>query len=136
MRFGERQDGLLRNQIMNKMQLRNIQNQIKQKIEEAQLNMVLFLEDMGLNEEAVDEIQTQIMQDGYEEASYERKIVSFLIDKIDTVDTADDIEQISQIEDCNAQQKSKLIGLQKQEDEYNRNVQVVVESDEQQMKIN
>jgi len=29
-----------------------------------------------------------------------------------------------------------LIGLQKQEDEYNRNVQVVVESDEQQMKIN
>ena len=58
MRFGERQDGLLRNQIMNKMQLRNIQNQIKQKIEEAQLNMVLFLEDMGLNEEAVDEIQT------------------------------------------------------------------------------
>jgi len=26
--------------------------------------------------------------------------------------------------------KQKLLGLQKQEDEYNRNVQVVVESDE------
>lgn len=46
---------------MNKMQLRNIQNQIKQKIEEAQLNIVMFLEEMGLDEEAVDEIQTQIM---------------------------------------------------------------------------
>jgi hypothetical protein len=32
--------------------------------------------------------------------------------------------------------KNKLTGLQKQEEDFNQNVQVVIESDEQQMKLN
>lgn len=55
-KFGDRQDGLQRSKILNKMQLRNIQNQIKQKIEEAQLNMIMFIDEMGLGEDAVEEI--------------------------------------------------------------------------------
>lgn len=74
------------------MQLRNIRNQIKQKIEEAQLNMVMCIEEMGLGEDAVGEIQTQIIQDEFEETSYDSKIIAFLVDKIEAIDTADDLE--------------------------------------------
>ena len=43
---------------------------------------------------------------------------------------------LAQIQDISQDQRNKLAGLQKQEEDYNRNVQVVVESDEQQMKLN
>lgn len=56
LKMSARLDGLHRNQTMNKMQLRNIQNQIKQKIELAQLNNVINLQEMGLNENVVMEL--------------------------------------------------------------------------------
>jgi len=52
------------------------------------------------------------------------------VGKVDQIASSLDIRTVDQIQDVSGQMKQKLLGLQKQEDEYNRNVQVVVESDE------
>lgn len=94
------------------MQLRNIRNQIKQKIEEAQLNMVMSLDEMGLGEAALEELQTQIARDGSsQETSYDVKIASFLTAKIETA--ADDLKDLATIKELSQEQKNKLIGLRK-----------------------
>ena len=53
-KLSARLDGLLRTQSLNKMQLRNIKNQIKQKIEETQLNMTFNLKEVGLEDNQVE----------------------------------------------------------------------------------
>lgn len=94
------------------MQLRNIRNQIKQKIEEAQLNMVLSLDEMGLGETALEELQTQIARDGSsQETGYDAKIATFLTAKIET--TADSLTDLATIKELTKEQKNKLIGLRK-----------------------
>ena len=59
-KLSARLDGLLRTQSLNKMQLRNIKNQIKQKIEETQLNMTFNLKEVGLEDNEVEVLQSQI----------------------------------------------------------------------------
>ena len=68
--------------------------------------------------------------------AFSTKIVEYLLQKVDSLDDPDDIKNLRQIEEVHSDQKNKMAGLQKQEEEYNKNVQVVVESDEQQMKLN
>ena len=108
------------------MQLRNIKNQIRQKVDEAQLNMT----PIGLDDAALEEVQSQVLQDEFDLASLTSKLDSFLVGKVDQIASSLDIRTVDQIQDVSGQMKQKLLGLQKQEDEYNRNVQVVVESDE------
>ena len=108
--MSQRLDGLHRNQNLNKMQLRNIQNQIKQKIEQAQLNNVINLEEMGLTEEAVQELQSQIVGDdqiveGSQSSQIDRKVVQFLITKLDQVHDETDLAKLDQIQEVYAANK-------------------------------
>ena len=135
-KLSARLDGLLRTQSLNKMQLRNIKNQIKQKIEETQLNMTFNLKEVGLEDNQVEVLQSQILTDDFDLVSFASQIANYVVKKVDHLNSSDQLKSIGQIQETYSDQKQKLSALQKQEDEYNRNVQVVVESDEQQMKLN
>lgn len=58
------------------------------------------------------------------------------MEKLEQVSDETDLARLDQIQEVYAASKQKLVGLQKQEEEYNKNVQVIVESDEQQMQLN
>ena len=118
------------------MQKRNFRNQIKQKLEEAQLNMTLRLEDFGMHDTDIDGTLTQILDEEFDMADFRSKLVAYLSGLSEVISHADEIKTLSQIQEIYTQQKTRLQGLQKQEEEFNKNVQVVVESDEQQMKLN
>lgn len=60
--------------------------------------MIMFIDEMGLGEDAVEEIQTQIMH-GLQEPNYEKKIVAFLIEKIETIDTEGELNSLATIEE-------------------------------------
>ena len=117
---------------MNKLQAQGIENQMKQRIEEVQLNMDgEELQKMGI-ENNLDE-QTQKIDDM---KKFTDKLAVYLVDQVDTLDDRSELKTLDQITELYTTQRSKLLGLQKQEEEYNKNVQVVVESDEQQVKLN
>ena len=117
---------------MNKLQAQGIENQMKQRIEEVQLNMDSEeLQKMGI-ENNLDE-QTQKIEDM---KKFTDKLAVYLVDQVDTLDDRSELKTLDQITELYTTQRSKLLGLQKQEEEYNKNVQVVVESDEQQVKLN
>ena len=94
--------------------MRNFANTIKSKIEEANLNMVLNLDTMNL----LDENQQDFSG-----------VLGFLRDKLDA--DQDDLKNLSKLQEFITIYKNKIIRLQKQEEDFNNNVQVVVESDEQ-----
>jgi len=74
--------------------------------------MVMSLDEMGLGETALEELQTQIAQDGSsQEIGYDAKIASFLTAKIETA--ADDLKDLAIIKELSLEQKNKLIGLRK-----------------------
>jgi len=74
--------------------------------------MVMSLDEMGLGETALEELQTQIAQDGSsQETGYDAKIASFLTAKIETA--ADDLKDLAIIKELTLEQKNKLIGLRK-----------------------
>lgn len=74
--------------------------------------MVMSLDEMGLGETALEELQTQIVQDGSsQETGYDAKIASFLTAKIETA--ADDLKDLAIIKELSLEQKNKLIGLRK-----------------------
>lgn len=76
------------------------------------------------------------MTDDFDLVSFASQIANYVVKKVDHLNSSDQLKSIGQIQETYSDQKQKLSALQKQEDEYNRNVQVVVESDEQQMKLN
>ena len=108
--------------MQNKVQMKNIENQIKQKVEEANLNMVKNLIEMGLNQDST-------------EIPFE-KVKTFLSLKVEEIDDISDLQKIEKLESLITQYKQRINGLKKQEQDFNDNVQVVVESDEKQILIN
>ena len=97
-KFAARVDGLLRNQNLNRMQLRNIKNQIRQKVDEAQLNMT----PIGLDDAALEEVQSQVLQDEFDLASLTSKLNSFLVGKVDQIASSLDIRTVDQIQDVSS----------------------------------
>jgi len=74
--------------------------------------MVMSLDEMGLGEIALEELQTQIVNNGSsQETGYDAKIASFLTAKIETA--ADDLKDLATIKELTQEQKNKLIGLRK-----------------------
>lgn len=53
------------------------------------------------------------MYDGFQEATYQKKITAFLVDKIETIDAEGELNSLATIEETTAQQRQKLAGLQK-----------------------
>lgn len=116
---------------MNLMQLRNLKNQIKQKIEEALLNMTLDLEKLDMIEADLESVQSNVLYDDFDLTSLTDKLLFYLVHRVELVSEANNLDKVNDIQEISQNQKMKLVGLQKQEEEYNKNVQVVVESDEQ-----
>ena len=56
-------------------------------------------------------------------------VLSFLQEKLEA--SSDDLQSLTKLQEFINLYKNKIIGLQKQEEDFNNNVQVVVESDEQ-----
>ena len=56
-------------------------------------------------------------------------VLSFLQEKLES--SSDDLQSLTKLQEFINLYKNKIIGLQKQEEDFNNNVQVVVESDEQ-----
>jgi chromosome segregation ATPase len=131
-KLASRLDGLVRTQNLNRMQLRNIRNQIRQKMEEAQLNMT----PTGLEDDFAEKIQSQLLDEDFNHVDIVTNLVDHLLNKVDEVNSPLELKTVDQITQIQGSMRQKLVGLQKQEDEYNANVQVVVESDEEQLKLN
>ena len=113
--MASRIESLERNQKMNKLQAQGIENQMKQRIEEAQLNMDRGeLKTMGIDEDV--EEQSQKIPDINKLTS---KLATYLVDKVDSVDDKSELKTVDQITEVYTTQRSKLLGLQKQEEEYN-----------------
>lgn len=98
--------------------------------------MTFNLKEVGFDESEIELLQSQILNDHFDLDSLASKITDYIVSKVEHLDGPHQLKTIGQIQELYSDQKSKLTALQKQEDEYNRNVQVVVESDEQQMKLN
>lgn len=88
-KYNSRIEALTRNQTMNNAQLRNINNQIKQRIEEANLNMTTNLAKMGINED-VKQSQDQSQNLDHMISS----IQTYLVDTVDVIERHDELESL------------------------------------------
>lgn len=70
---------------------------MKQKLEEVQLNMTVNLQEMGLNDNMLDQIQANIMQDNFDMADMTNKIVEYLVLKIEQIDSPIELRTANQI---------------------------------------
>ena len=77
---------------MNNAQLRNINNQIKQRIEEANLNMIANLAKMGINEEAL-QSQDQNQRSDHIILS----IQTYLVEAVDVIDRHDELDNLQNL---------------------------------------
>ena len=77
-------------------------------MEDANLNMVKNLEEMGINQQSSD-VQLE-------------KVKSFLSLKIEEIDDVSDLQKLEKLETLIAHYKDRINGLKKQEQDFNDNV--------------
>jgi hypothetical protein len=92
--------------------------------------MTFKFSEVGIEDPEVDGVLSQILDDNFDMIDFKMKIISHLVNKVELISHEDDVKKLSDIQDIYSSQKQRFEGLQKQEEEYNKNVQVVVEGDE------
>lgn len=91
-KYNSRIEALTRNQSMNNAQLRNINNQIKQRIEEANLNMIANLAKMGINEEV---LQSQDQNQRLDHIIL--SIQTYLVEAVDIIERHDELDNLQNL---------------------------------------
>jgi len=93
-KFASRVEALMRNESMNKMQLRNFKNQIKQKIEEAQLSRSFKFEAIGIDEPGMEGVLSQITEESFNIKDFKANIVKHLVELDHLVSHESDIKTL------------------------------------------
>ena len=88
--------------------------------------MINNLNKMGINQQAIQsQDQSQLPEQTF------NSIQSFLVETVEEVENKDELNNLENLQELSTFFRKKLSGLQKQEEEFNDNVQIVVENDEQ-----